>query len=165
MKWWLVTFVTHNARVSGRMAAFHVKAGEPVILGPDDQKLIAEAIVEACRKHRIPVMAGNVLPDHVHLVVGAASPKVLAEYIRKIKGYSARTFVKTRDFPAGDHVWGQKFNRRPLPNASSLAAAIAYVERNHYKHLERWGAEVITTYEETVRPVLEPYTSTFRRDV
>jgi REP element-mobilizing transposase RayT len=165
MKWWLVTFVTHNARVSGRMAAFHVEAGEPGILGPDDQKLVAATIVEACRKHRIPVMAGNVLPDHVHLVVGAVSPKDLAEHIRKIKGYSARAFVKARDFPAGYHVWAQKFNRRRLPDANTLAAAVDYVERNHYKHLERWGAEVITTYEETVRPVLEPYTSTFRREV
>ena len=165
MKWWLVTFVTHNARVSARMAAFHIEAGEPVIFGPDDQKLIASTIVEACRKHRIPVMAGNVLPDHAHLVVGAVSPKELAEHIRKIKGYTARTFVKTRDFPAGDHVWAQKFNRRTLHDAASLAAAIGYVERNHYKHHERWGAEVITTYEEAVRPALEPYTRTFRREV
>jgi REP element-mobilizing transposase RayT len=165
MKWWLVTFVTHNARVSARMAAFHVKAGEPVMFDPDDQKLVAGTIVEACRKNRIPVLAGNVLPDHVHLIVGAASAIELAERIRNIKGYSARTFVKAQDFPAGDHVWAQKFNRRPLPDDSSLAAAITYVERNHYKHLERWGAEVIATYEEAVRPVLEPYVRTFRREV
>ncbi len=163
MKWWFVTFVTHNARVSARMAAFHVKVGEPVVLGADDQKLVAAAIVEACRKHHIPVLAANVLPDHVHLVVAAASKKELGERIRKIKGYSACAFVKGRDFPAGDHLWAQKFNRRPLPDESSLAAAIAYVERNHYKHLERWGAEVIATYEGAVRPVLEPYTRTFRR--
>jgi REP element-mobilizing transposase RayT len=164
VKWWLVTFVTHNARISARMAAFHVEAGEPVIFGPDDQKLVAAAIADACGKHRIPVMAGNVLPDHVHLVVGAVSAKELGEHIRKIKGYSARTFVQTRDFPAGDHVWAQKFNRRRLPNAKTLAAAVDYVERNHYKHVERWGAEVITTYEEAVRPALEPYTRTFRRE-
>ena len=165
MKWWLVTFVTHNARVSARMAAFHVKKGEPVILGPDDLRLIARTIVEACRQHRIPILAGNVLPDHVHLIVGAASPKELTEHIRKIKGNSAREFVQTRDFPAGDHVWAQKFNRRPLPNPSSLAAAMTYIERNHYKHVERWGAEVITTYEEAVRPVFEPYTHAFRCEV
>jgi len=165
MKCWLVTFVTHNARVSARMAAFHVKAGEPVILGPDEQKLIAGIIVEACRKHTIPLLAGNVLPDHVHLVVGASSSKELAKDIQIIKGYSARTFVQTRDFPAGDHVWAQKFNRRLLPDDTSLAAAIAYVERNHYKHIARCGPEVITTYEEAVRLVLEPYTRKFRREV
>ncbi|MEA3311661.1 MAG: DNA methyltransferase, partial [candidate division WOR-3 bacterium] len=58
---WFVTFVTHNSRISERMVTYGVKVGEPLIFSPADQIIIAEKIAEACRKHKVPVVAWNVL--------------------------------------------------------------------------------------------------------
>jgi hypothetical protein len=68
---WLVTFVTHNSRVSERMVTYGVKSGDPLILNAADRLLIAQNISEACHSHAIPVVAWNVLPDHVHMILAA----------------------------------------------------------------------------------------------
>src|SRR5690349_8490662 len=77
---WFVTFVTHNSRVSERMVTFGVQAGNPVVFGPEEQIQVAELIAEACRKYAVPVVAWNVLPDHVHMIIGAEDDATLTEY-------------------------------------------------------------------------------------
>ena len=92
---YLVTFVTHNSRVSERMIAFGVQSGPPLILSPDDQVQIANSILSACARHGIALLALNVLPDHVHTVLAAVTAEDLAEQVRKIKGCSSRAFRST----------------------------------------------------------------------
>lgn len=146
-EFWFVTFVTHNSRVSERMVTFGVETDEPLVFSPDDQLLIAEQIAEACRRHDVPVVALNVLPDHVHMVIAAVDEKTLNEVVRKIKGYSSHAFQQARGWPEGQHVWARKFNRKPLPDEKAFHKAINYINKNHYKHAERWGDGLIATYE------------------
>jgi len=89
---WFVTFVTHNSRVSERMVTYGIQSGEPLVFSPEEQILIAEKIAEACQKYNIAVVAWNVLPDHIHMVIAAEDENTLNEYVRKIKGYSSYAF-------------------------------------------------------------------------
>jgi REP element-mobilizing transposase RayT len=141
---WFVTFVTHNSRVSERMVTFGIQSGEPLIFSSEDQDFIKEIIFEECKKEDIVVLAMNVLPDHVHMVIAATDETNLTEKIRKIKGYSSHAFQRSREWPKGtEHVWAQKFNSRLIKNDEELAAVINYIQYNHLKHAERWGDEEI----------------------
>lgn len=137
---WFVTFVTHNSRVSERMVTFGVKSGEPLFFSPEDQIFVAEKIAEKCKKENITVVAMNILPDHVHMVIAATDETDLTEKIRKIKGYSSYEFQRFREWAKGtEHVWAQKFNSRLIKDDNGLATIIHYVQNNHLKHAERWG--------------------------
>jgi len=138
---WLVTFVTHNARVSERMVTFGAGGGEPVLFTPEEQLIMATHIAEVCHRHRIPVVAWNVLPDHVHMVIAATDEAALNEAVRKIKGGSAYAFGRSQGLDGGP-VWAQKFNRKLLSTDDALYAAIEYVMNNHHKHAESWGARL-----------------------
>jgi len=153
--WWLVTFVTHNSRVSERMARLKIKVGEPVVFDDETLAAMAEKITEAVRKYAVPILALNVLPDHVHMVVGAGDEKALNELIRKVKGYSARAFVNILGFDPGTQVWARKFNRKLLQDEDALAHAVDYVAHNHHKHAERWGEWLKSTYEKEIKPLVE----------
>ncbi len=93
---WFVTFVTHNSRISERMITYGIQAGEPIIFSPAEQILMTEKIAEACRKYAVPVVAWNVLPDHVHMVIGAEDEQALEKVVGKIKGYSSRAFKQAQ---------------------------------------------------------------------
>ncbi|MCG2811504.1 MAG: Eco57I restriction-modification methylase domain-containing protein [Candidatus Aminicenantes bacterium] len=137
---WFVTFVTHNSRVSERMVTFGVKSGEPLFFSPEDQIFVAEKIAEKCKKENITVVAMNILPDHVHMVIAATDETDLTEKIRKIKGYSSYEFQRFWEWAKGtEHVWAQKFNSRLIKDDNGLATIIHYVQNNHLKHAERWG--------------------------
>ncbi len=157
---WFVTFVTHNSRISERMVTYGVTVGEPLIFSAEDQIFIAEKIVEATKRYETAIAALNVLPDHVHMVIAAETDKELTEKIRKIKGFSSHEFQKSRNWDKGQHVWAQKFNRQPIEDEDALTNILDYVSNNHIKHSERWGKELISTWENGIpekglRPISE----------
>ncbi len=144
---WFVTFVTHNSRISERMVTYGVTVGEPLIFSAEDQIFIAETISEAAKRYGIAIALFNVLPDHVHMVVSAQNEKDLNEHIRKIKGFSSHKFQRSRNWDKGQHVWAQKFNRQLIEEENALTEILEYVWNNHIKHTERWGEELISTWE------------------
>ena len=144
---WFVTFVTHNSRISERMVTYGVQVGEPLIFADEDQIFIAEKIAEASKRYEIAIAAFNVLPDHVHMVIAAETEKELNANIRKIKGFSSHEFQRSRNFDKGQNVWAQKFNRQPIQDENALTDILEYVLNNHIKHSERWGQELISTWE------------------
>lgn len=131
---WLVTFVTHNARVSDRMIKVGVQRGHPIILTPAQIRLVAETLIEAWTRHSIPVCACNVLPDHVHIIIAADSENALHELVRKLKGFTSYKFNRANPSMSGP-LWQQKFNRKVIPNDEALRNALEYVWNNHRKHL------------------------------
>ncbi|MCX6600996.1 MAG: Eco57I restriction-modification methylase domain-containing protein, partial [bacterium] len=131
---WLVTFVTHNARVSDRMVEFGVQKGEPLIFTAEERERVADILSALWKEYGIPVVAGNVLSDHVHLVMAAENETELDEHVRKLKGASSYRFSREVRPSEGGHVWQQKFNRKPLTTERALHDAQEYVWNNHLKH-------------------------------
>jgi len=150
---WLVTFVTHNSRVSERMVTYGVKSGDPLILDANDRLLNAQYISDACRSHSIPVIAWNVLPDHVHMVLAAEDELELDEQVRKIKGFSSYSFQRARGLDTGGHVWAQKYHHLLITDQRMLESVYAYVMDNHIKHAEQWGHDLIDMF---VAPLFTP---------
>jgi type I restriction-modification system DNA methylase subunit/REP element-mobilizing transposase RayT len=146
---WLVTFVTHNSRVSERMVTYGVKAGKPLIFDSSDRLLIACYIVDVCRAHSIPVVAWNVLPDHVHMILAAEDEHELDELVRKIKGASSYSFQRTHPQDELGHVWAQKYHHLLITDQRMLENAYTYVMNNHIKHADTWGQELVEAFEAT----------------
>ncbi len=78
------------------MVTYGVKSGDPLILDAQDRLLIAQYISDACHSHTIPVVAWNVLPDHVHMILAAEDEQELDEQVRKIKGFSSYSFQRAQ---------------------------------------------------------------------
>ncbi len=55
--------------------------------------------------------------------------------------------VRSRNWEKGQSVWGQKFNQKPIEDENSLINIIQHIADNHIKHTERWGEQLITTWE------------------
>jgi REP element-mobilizing transposase RayT len=162
---WLVTFVTHNSRVSERMVTYGVEHGNALIFSKEEQLSIAKSVADTCKRYNIAVVAWNVLPDHIHMVIAAENEQVLIEHVRKIKGYSSHTYQKERKWESGQHVWAQKYHFKPISNDDALRAALQYVWNNRLKHQEQWGddmlevwgeTEVFASLDFTLAPTLDP---------
>jgi REP element-mobilizing transposase RayT len=152
---WLVTFVTHNSRLSQRMERYHIRPGDPFILNPEDQLLVATAIAEQAWKSQIGLAAYNVLPDHVHMIAQAESEIELSDHVRRTKGYTSHVVRKSHGVQGDCHIWAQKFNRRLIPDGEALQRTIQYVMDNHLKHQAMWGERLIPIWDEKLRPVVE----------
>ena len=144
---WLVTFVTHNSRVSERMVTYGVKSGDPLIFDASERLLIAQNISDCCYKHHIPVVAWNVLPDHVHMILAAEDERELDEQVRKIKGFSSFSYQHTPGLDVGGHVWAQKYHHLLITDQHMLENVYSYVMDNHIKHADQWGQDLIDSFE------------------
>lgn len=152
----MVTWVTHNSRVSERMVKYGVKRGESVWLESEAEKVVTKAIVEVVKKDGIPVLAYNICGDHVHMVI-VASDEDLPKIVQKLKSVSAREhniwagWIVSQSgapLPSGTsrtrghdplptqsaHLWAQKFHRKVLKDRLEFQNAINYIEQNRLKH-------------------------------
>lgn len=152
---WLVTFVTYNTRVSERMVIYNGKGDAPVVFSPEEQVLMLKKILEACQRHQIKVVACNILPDHVHMILIANDEKQVSEYAGKIKGYSAYAFQRERQQEKGHATWAREFHHKAIPDEEKFGLAMDYVMNNHLKHAERWGETLISTWESQLQPLVE----------
>ena len=150
MKLNLVTFVSHNSRISERMVQYNpagfVKGLDPVLFEGDDLQLMIELVSNSIKKCKVSVKMYNVLPDHVHLLIEAKNLKQLSEAIGKIKGGTSFYFKKEKNWEIEDGpIWAQKFHAHELDgDTEEFQSAFSYIKNNHEKHAERWGRIVFS---------------------
>jgi REP element-mobilizing transposase RayT len=140
----LVTWVTHNSRVSERMIDFGVKKGATVVLSKKEEVYITKTISNIVNEKKLRILAYNICRDHVHIVI-VCIPKELKNIIKVLKGktaYELNKYRQERGFVSYKHVWAQKFNRRFLETEESIYNAIEYVERNRSKHNLKENSEL-----------------------
>lgn len=118
---WLVTFATYHRR--------------QVFANPDIRTTCAAALRETSQRNGYRVHALAIMPDHVHVVVGAgATGHPASKVANNLKGVtSRRVFQTTPELKMdlqSEHLWADEYQARPLSTASALLAACRYVERN-----------------------------------
>jgi cobyrinic acid a,c-diamide synthase len=129
------------------MLTYGIKRGEPLILSSAQQIQVAMAIATASQRYQLKILAFNVLPDPVHLVIATLNEAQLREQVRKIKGFSSYSLKPYLEGESGTTVWAQKFHQQHIEDQETLRNALNYVQTNHLKHVERWGKQLITTWE------------------
>lgn len=142
---YLVTFVTHNSRISDRMITYcdpnFIKGLTPFLLLDDDYLKMIDLVANAITKYNISTIAFTVIPDHAHLLIDVKNEKDLNEQIRKLKGFTSYQFQRHKQWSKREnHVWAQKFHRIKVPSEpNNVARVVNYITNNTNKHGEKWG--------------------------
>lgn len=155
MNLYLLTFVTHNSRISERMIRLGILGGTPLILNPSVRATVSSALARAAVEHSIPLLALNVLPDHAHVVASIPSPLDVALVAQILKGRSSFVVRRSEMLSKQSHLWAQKFHRWPLRSETEVLDAVRYVLYNHLHHVEHWGSDLERTWESKIRPIVE----------
>lgn len=134
----LVTWVTHNSRISERMVKYGVKLKDPFILSEEDRNFITEKLNEKISREKMNVLALNVLDDHVHLVI-ICDQKELSENIRKLKGYSSielsrKLKLSVEGQGRQNKIWAKGSSKTFLESEKHFNNAVEYTFENHQKH-------------------------------
>lgn len=90
----MITWVTHNSRVSERMIKYGVKRGESIQLNIDDEILIMGIIRDIVIADRLKVISMNICMDHVHMII-VCGYEERDGIVKKLKGRSAYEFFRT----------------------------------------------------------------------
>ena len=101
------------------------------------KNLIHACIKRACIEHSIEILALNVMPEHVHLIVKVKISFSVEKLVRVIKGYSAYLFFRRHPkarlrYPQG-HLWSRGKFIATL-GMTDLNFAIDYVLHQEEKH-------------------------------
>ncbi|MDD4352470.1 MAG: transposase [Candidatus Gracilibacteria bacterium] len=151
-----ITWVTHNSRVSERMAKYWTKKKTPISLALEEREEICRYLNEKIQEKAYNIVALNVLSNHVHLIL-ASKREEQSDIIRQLKGYSSYKFrqahmglkphvseeKKAASRSIKPHVsgkrkssklWASKYGCTTIETTDHLYAAIEYVEKNHLHH-------------------------------
>lgn len=133
----LLTFVTKYSRAPSeeialkRYDAMMDIGREPLVFDSLWSELIWNALKKQMQNIWIKVIAGNVLPDHAHMIIDSNN-KGISEIVQKLKGYSA--YLYNRSIQRSGPVRATWYSDTYLDNEKHLASAVEYVKNNHLKH-------------------------------
>jgi type I restriction-modification system DNA methylase subunit/REP element-mobilizing transposase RayT len=135
---YMVTWVTHNSRVSERMVEYGVKMDEPVMLTKESREVITIALAEKIKEQNYNIIACNVLEDHIHIVI-VSDEDSLPKIMQELKGYSSHEHNRLLELSvvAGGHqtkLWAKGSSQTRLETEEHLRNAVEYVQNNHEKH-------------------------------
>ena len=133
----LLTFVTKYSRLpSEEIALLRYNAmmeigKKPLVLDFVSSELIWNAFNGQAQKLWIKIIIGNVLPDHVHIIIDSNN-KNISKIVNLLKWYSAHLYNHT--FQHNGPIWADWYSDTYLDNETHLENAIEYVKNNHFKH-------------------------------
>ncbi len=135
---YLITWVTHNSRISERMVKFGVKKGSPVIFNEAMRTAVFKWIKEKIGKENYRALELNVLDDHVHLVL-ACNENELDGIVRNLKGYSSYLLGRQLNLSVEGEgrkskIWGVGYSHTWLQSERHIENALEYVRNNLLKH-------------------------------
>lgn len=123
--------------VTKRLSAKHTLQYPPVSIDGQQAVAIAGGFREACQQSGYRIHACAILPEHIHLVVGAHQRNIRA-IIGHLKSSGTRE-LKHRGLWLDETrpIWGAHGWNVPLESASAVERAIRYVETNPSKEGKR----------------------------
>jgi REP element-mobilizing transposase RayT len=106
--------------------------GEPIWLKSDQAQIAALDLSATARFRGWGLLAGAVMANHVHLVVGVLGDPEPAKLLQIFKSYASRALNQRWGSPAGGTWWTQSGSRRKLGSEPAIVAAVRYVEAQAY---------------------------------
>ncbi len=167
MKYSMLTFSTKYSRApkSDIALKYHnfIMASwiKPVVIEKEAYQTIVEGFYIQSKKMWLQVLACNILPDHVHLLIQYNDQDITA-YVRKIKWYSAflynQKFKKTKKWWGRQYTLrGRKYNQTMVNSLAHKRNSMRYINTNHYKHAEKRWKHIIKDYNTHLKNKLIAY--------
>jgi REP element-mobilizing transposase RayT len=113
-------------------------SGPPVLLSREHALALRQQFEETARLRGWSILAGAVMGNHAHLVVGVPGDPEPAVLLRDFKGYGSRALNKRWPRPAGGTWWTEGGSRRKLPDEAAVLSAVRYVREQAWP-LVVWG--------------------------
>ena len=97
----------------------------PVLLSPQQRKIVEDAINEVCQYRGYRLHAVNVQTNHAHSVIGAQAPP--ERITDALKAYATRKLRECGLIGQDERVWARGRSRRYLWKPRHVSAAVEYV--------------------------------------
>jgi REP element-mobilizing transposase RayT len=119
-------------RPAWQAAAKSVLRHPPVILNGKQALKVIEGFAQACREANYRVYACAILPNHVHMVIGA-HVRPIRQIVGHLKGRATQSLRDSDMWPDERPLWGGHGWNVRLESAVAVERAIRYVEENPLK--------------------------------
>lgn len=103
------------------------------LLTEDKEMHAHDLIRHQCRVLKANVLALNGMPDHVHLLVTLPTTLNIADFMKNVKGVSARTLNETYGTPTLSFKWQGGYNYDTI-HVSHVPVIVRYIERQKHHH-------------------------------
>ena len=121
-------------------AARAVMTAEPVMLSADQAAAAADQFRETARHRGWAILAGAVMCNHVHLVVGVPGDPDPEKLLGDFKAWGTRRLNAGWGRRPNGTWWADHGSKRKLPDERAIRAAVGYVCRQPFV-LRVWVAE------------------------
>ncbi len=108
-------------------AAREAMKGDSVWLTQSQADVLAEQFQETARFRMWIMLAGAVISNHVHLVVGVPGDPDPEKLLGDFKAWGTRRLNKGWGFRPNGTWWADHGSKRKLPDENAVRAAVAYV--------------------------------------
>lgn len=111
-----------------RMARANLK-GDPIWLTKEHAEIVQAQFEETARYRGWTIVAGAVMSNHVHLLIGTPGDPEPASLMRDLKSYASRALNRSFGMPAGGTWWTEQGSKRKVTDATHFAAVRGYIAR------------------------------------
>jgi REP element-mobilizing transposase RayT len=106
--------------------------GDAVLLDLNQASLVARQLEESARFRDWTLLAGSVMANHVHVVLGVPGDPSPAKLLQILKSYSSRALNERYSRPTSGTWWTASGSTRKLSDDVAITAAVRYVREQDY---------------------------------
>ncbi len=110
-------------------SAQEAMTGPPVKVTLEQAETLRDQFEETARHRGWRILAGSVMDNHIHLVVGAPGDPSPTKILGDFKGWGSRPLNERWGVPASGTWWTSKGSKRILRDEAAVKAAVRYVLR------------------------------------
>ena len=115
--------------------------GKPIWLSPEQATVIRHQIDETAMYRGWTILAGAIMSNHVHLVIGVSGDPDPMAMMRDFKSYASRRLNQTFARPDSGTWWTEQGSKRRVRDRSHVDAVMDYV-KHQLRPLIVWNNEV-----------------------
>jgi REP-associated tyrosine transposase len=112
---------------------YHTQHNRHVFEVPEYDAVVRQAVLQTIEKWQIHVLAWQVMPTHLHLIVLTFPDRTLGTLMRLIKGATARAVLLAAPelrADLGDHLWQEGYHWVEITTSTQCANTVRYVREN-----------------------------------
>jgi len=110
-----------------RTLALSKLVGEPVWLSGDHANILRQQFEETAKYRSWTVVAGAIMSNHIHLVVGVSGDPDPSNLLRDFKSYGSRALNRLFPKPASTTWWTEQGSKRKVQDQRHLDRVVNYV--------------------------------------
>lgn len=90
-----------------------------------------DTILKLCRKLHCPVYAFDIMPDHLHILIGTMAKINISNILQQIKSIYTKNLREKYNF--NRPIWQKRFNSRIVDSEERLRNTVNYILNNPIK--------------------------------